>query len=160
MSTSPGGEPPQQPPPPPPPPPGQPSTQISGQQASPSTPVPNTPGLTGYQTAAAPTNNLAVVSFVAGIASFFAHIIPVIGGFTVAVIAIITGFVARGQIKRTGEQGMWMANAGIIIGFIHIALGLIVLLFLLFLIFVVGIALFGITASGGSPSPSPVVSGG
>jgi len=105
----------------------------------------------------APTNNLAVVSFVAGIASFFAHVIPVIGGFTVAVIAIITGFVARGQIKRSGEQGMWMANAGIIIGFVHLALGFFLILLVLFLIFVAGIALFGISSHGGG-TPSPVTS--
>ena len=114
-----------------------------------------TPQLGGSAAAAAPTNNLAVVSFVAGIASFFAHIIPVIGGFTVAVIAIVTGFVARGQIKRTGEQGMWMANAGIIIGFVHLALGVILILLVLFLIFVVGVALFGIAATSGSPTPTP-----
>jgi uncharacterized protein DUF4190 len=105
----------------------------------------------------APTNNLAVVSFVAGIASFFAHVIPVIGGFTVAVIAIITGFVARGQIKRSGEQGMWMANAGIIIGFVHLAIGFFLVLLVLFLIFIAGVALFGISAHGGG-TPSPVTS--
>lgn len=118
-------------------------------------PPPDAPQLGGTTTAAAPTNNLAVVSFVAGIASFFAHVIPVIGGFTVAVVAIVTGFVARGQIKRTREQGMWMANAGIIIGFIHLALGFILILVVLFLIFVVGVALFGIAATSGSPTPSP-----
>jgi uncharacterized protein DUF4190 len=109
-------------------------------------------------TAAAPTNNLAVVSFVAGIASFFAHVIPIVGGFTVAIVAIITGLVARGQIKRTGEQGMWMANAGIVIGVIHLALGFVVVLLVLFLIFVVGVALFGIAASGGGASPTPIPS--
>jgi predicted PurR-regulated permease PerM len=117
------------------------------------------PQLGGATYASAPTNNLAVVSLVAGIASFFAHVIPVIGGFTVAIIAIITGFMARGQIKRTGEQGMWMANAGIVIGIIHIALGFIVLLVVLFLIFVVGLALFGIAATGGGSSPTPVPTG-
>ena len=119
------------------------------------------PPVAGAASAATtPTNNLAVVSFVAGIASFFAHIIPVVGGFTVAIIAIITGFVARGQIKRTGEQGMWMANAGIVIGFIHLALGLLLLLVVLFLIFVVGVALFGIAASGGgAPTPTPIPTG-
>ena len=109
-------------------------------------------------TAGAPTNNMAVVSFVAGIASFFAHVIPVIGGFTVAIVAIITGFVARGQIKRTGEQGMWMANVGIALGFIHFALAFLVALLILFLIFVVGVALFGISAHGGGSMPSPVPS--
>ena len=97
---------------------GPPPTHIAGQQSSPSTQVPHTPGLPGYTASQAQTNNLAVVSFVAAIASFFAHIIPVVGGITVAVIAIVTGFMARGQIRRTGEQGMWMANLGIIIGFV------------------------------------------
>jgi hypothetical protein len=144
----------------PPPPPSQgsppPPTQIAGQQAAPATSVPHTPGLTGYGTATAPTNTLAVVSFVAALASFFAHVIPVIGGFTVAVIAIVTGFVARGQIKRSAEHGMWMANAGIIIGFIHIFLGLLVIFFI---VFILGIALFGIAISGSHGNPTPVPTG-
>src|SRR2546421_9695929 len=111
--------------------------------------------LGGYSSAATQTNTLAVISLVAGIGSFFAHIIPVVGGFTVAVIAIVTGFMARGQIKQTGEQGMWMANVGIIIGFVHIALGFILLMVVLVLIFVVGLTLSGIAAHSGSPSPSP-----
>lgn len=117
------------------------------------------PAPSGATTSAAPTNNMAVVSFVAGIASFFAHVIPVIGGFTVAIVAIITGFIARGQIKKSGEQGMWMANAGIIIGIVHLVLGFFIVLIVLFLIFVLGLALFGIAASGGGSSPSPVPSG-
>lgn len=117
--------------------------------------VPPPPQIGGSAYSTNATNNLAVVSFVAGIASFFAHVIPVIGGFTVAVIAIVTGFVARGQIKRTREQGMWMANAGIIIGFVHLAIGFVIVLVILFLIFIVGVAMFGISATGGHPSPSP-----
>ena len=131
-------------------------TQIAGQQSAPSTVVPHEPRLAG---SVRPTNNLAVVSFVAGLASFLAHVIPLVGGFTAALIAIITGFIARGQIKRTGEHGMWMANAGIIIGFIHFALAFLIGLFLLFLIFVVGVALFGISAHGGGSMPTPVPSG-
>jgi hypothetical protein len=93
---------------------------------------------------------------VASLASFVAHVLPVLGGTVVAIVAIVTGFMARGQIKRTGEQGMWMANAGIIIGFVHLAGLFILLLVFLFLIFVLGIALFGIAAqNGGSPSPVP-----
>ena len=130
-------------------------TQITGQQSSPQTAVPHTPGLAGYATAQAPTNNLAVVSFVASIASFFAHIIPVVGGITVAIVAIVTGFIARGQIRRTGEQGMWMANLGIVIGFLHIALGFILLLVVLFLVFVAGVVLFANGVGGSAPSPVP-----
>lgn len=93
------------------------------------------------------------MSLVAGIGSFFANIIPAVGGSTVAIIAIVTGFMARGQIRQSGEQGMWMANAGIVIGFVHLALIFLVVLALIFVIFVLGIALFGIHAA--TPTPSP-----
>ncbi len=93
--------------------------------------------------AVAPTNNLAVVSLVAGILSFFAHVVPGVGGLAVAIVAIVTGYMARKQIKQSGEQGMWMANAGIVIGFIHLALIAVVVFALLFVILVLGIALFG-----------------
>jgi hypothetical protein len=142
---------------PPPPPPPPPQTQITGQQTAPSTPVPHTPGY--ISPPASQTNSLAVVSLVTGIGSFFAHIIPGVGGLLVAVIAIVTGFMARNQIKQTGEQGIWMANVGIAIGIIHI-IGLVILIFVLIvLIFVVGIALFGISTHGGGTVPSPVPSG-
>ena len=131
------------------------STQIAGQQSAPQTTVPHTPGLAGYATSQSQTNSLAVVSFVASIASFFAHIVPIVGGITVAIVAIVTGFIARGQIRRTAEQGMWMANLGIIIGFLHIALGFILLLVVLFLIFVAGVVLFASGAGGSAPSPVP-----
>jgi hypothetical protein len=71
---------------------------------------------------APPTNQLAIVSLVAGIASYV--MLPVIG----AVVAVITGHMARSQIKRTGESGNGLAVAGLILGYVHLALGLIVLL--------------------------------
>jgi hypothetical protein len=135
----------------------QPPTHIAGQESMPVTTVPHTPELA--TTVPNQTNSLAIVSLVVGALSFFAHVLPGIGGFTAAIIAIVTGFMARGQIKRTGEQGMWMANAGIIIGFVHLALGFIVVLVILFVVFVLGVALFGIAASS-SGAPSPIPSGG
>jgi hypothetical protein len=122
-------------------------TQIAGQQVVPSNSVPmGPPGALGYTSAGAgQTNSLAVISLVAGIGSFFAHVIPGIGGFTVAIVAVVTGFMARNQIKQTGEKGMGYATAGIVIGLIHIGLLVVGLLFILFLIFVVGIAFFGIS---------------
>ena len=95
------------------------------------------------------TNTLAIVSLAAGVGSFFAHIIPGIGGFTVALVAAITGYMARNQIRQTGEQGMGMATAGMIIGIVHmvlIVLGVIALI----MIFIFGIALLGIGASHSS----------
>jgi hypothetical protein len=124
-------------------PPTGPETQIAGQQIEPSTTVPHVRAAPLYRPTTAPHNSLAVVSLVAGIMSFFAHIIPGVGGFTVAIVAIVTGYMARQQIKQSGEQGMWMATAGIVIGILHIALIAIVVLVLLFVVFVLGIALFG-----------------
>jgi hypothetical protein len=83
-----------------------------------------------------------VVSLVAGIGSFFAHVVPGIGGFTVSLIAIITGYMARQQIKQTGERGMGMATAGMVIGVIHLALIGLLVIVVLFLIFILGVALF------------------
>ena len=93
------------------------------------------------------TNSLAIISLVAGIGSFFAHIIPGVGGLAVALVAVITGYMARNQIKQTGEQGMGMATAGMIIGIVHlvlIALGVIALISIV--VFGVGIAFLGIAA--------------
>jgi Domain of unknown function (DUF4190) len=126
--------------------PSQPSaapTQIAGQQVAPSSSVPMGPTGAPYSPAATRTNTLAVVSLVTGIASFVAHIVPGVGGFTVALIAVITGYLARKQIKETGEKGMGMATAGMVIGAIHLVLIVIAVLAVLFLIFVVGIAVFG-----------------
>jgi predicted anti-sigma-YlaC factor YlaD len=134
----------QLPPPMQPPQPGSP-TQVVGQQVAPSTSVPVTSGPI-YTANPGQTNSLAVVSLVAGIGSFFAHIIPGIGGLTVAIVAIVTGYMARNQIKKTGEQGYGLATAGMIIGIIHVALIALVVIGLIFAIFVFGIALFGISS--------------
>jgi hypothetical protein len=119
-------------------------TQIAGQQSVPSTTVPPGPAGPLYRSSAvAPTNNLAVVSLVAGVLSFFSHVVPLVGGFAVAIVAIVTGHMARQQIRQTGEQGMWMATLGMVIGIVHVALIGILVLAVLFVIYVLGIALFG-----------------
>ena len=63
---------------------------------------------------APPTNGLAIAALVCGV-----------GGFVIAVSfipAIICGHLARAQIRRTGEQGGGLALAGLIIGYVSIAL--------------------------------------
>src|SRR5579864_9802232 len=117
VSTPPG----ELPGPPPAPPAGSP-TQIAGQQVVPSTTVPHGPLGPIYTPAANKTNSLAIISLVAGIGSFFAHIVPGVGGFTVALVAVVTGYMARQQIRASGEQGMGLATAGMVIGIIHLAL--------------------------------------
>jgi cytochrome c biogenesis protein CcdA len=101
------------------------------------------PGPLYHRSTTAPTNNLAVVSLVAGVLSFFSHVVPVVGGLVVAIVAIVTGHMARQQIRQTGEKGMWIATTGMVIGIIHVALIAVVVLGLLLAIFVLGLTLFG-----------------
>ena len=124
------------------PPPPQPSTQIVGQQSQPSSVVPHTPHLEDTR----PRNGLAMVSLVTGVLSYLGHIIPLIGGSTLAIIAIITGYIARRQIARTGEQGKDVATIGIILGAINLAVVVLILIAIFFIIFVLGISILGIAA--------------
>ncbi len=86
--------------------------------------------------AQAETSPLAIISLVFGILSWVA--LPIIG----ALIAIIAGHVARGQIRDSrGElQGDGLALAGLILGYLSI--GLILLGLALALIFGFGILAF------------------
>jgi hypothetical protein len=97
-----------------------------------------------YAPAQGRTSSLAIVSLVAGAVSIFGHIVlPGIGGGTIALVAIVTGFMARSQIRQSGEQGMWMATLGIILGIVHFAILVLLLIALVVLVFVFGLALFG-----------------
>ncbi len=59
------------------------------------------------------TNSLAVAALICGVAEFFT------GGLT-AIPAVVLGHMARGQIRRTGEQGSGLALAGLILGWLAI----------------------------------------
>jgi Domain of unknown function (DUF4190) len=83
-----------------------------------------------------PTNSLAIVSLVAGIGSYV--IVPVIG----AIVAIVTGHMARGQIRRTGEGGSGMAMAGLVLGYVHLAVAILVIGVILIGLAVAGAAIF------------------
>jgi Domain of unknown function (DUF4190) len=69
---------------------------------------------------ALPTNGLAIASLVCGVGTFVIGIsfIP----------AIICGHIARGQIRRTGEQGGGLALAGLILGYVGGALFIVLVL--------------------------------
>jgi hypothetical protein len=121
-----------------------PPSQAVGQQTAPSTIVPHTPHIK-----AVPTNGLAMVSLVTGILSYIGHIIPLIGGGTLALIAIVTGYIARRQIAQSGEQGKDAATIGIVLGAINIGIVLLIVLVLLFFFFVLGISLFTFAAHSG-----------
>ncbi|HET7420305.1 MAG TPA: DUF4190 domain-containing protein [Candidatus Dormibacteraeota bacterium] len=92
-----------------------------------------------YTPSSARTNTLAVVSLIAGAFSVLGHfVVPGIGGGTLALVAIVTGFIARGEIRRSGEQGMWMATVGIVLGIIHWTLLILIFLALILAVFVFG----------------------
>lgn len=68
------------------------------------------------------TNGLAIASLVLGILWIY---------WIGSILALIFGYVAKGQIRRTGESGSGMATAGIVLGWIGIAvlvLGIVVVI--------------------------------
>jgi hypothetical protein len=64
---------------------------------------------------AASTNSLAIVSLVTS----------VIG---LGVVGVITGHIGLSQMRRTQEQGRGLALAGLIVGYVSIAAGLLALI--------------------------------
>ena len=62
------------------------------------------------------TNPLAIASMVCGMAAL------VLG--PLAILAIIFGHIARGQVHRTGEGGRGMATAGLILGYLVLVAGI------------------------------------
>ncbi len=99
-------------PPPPAPPPGwQPPAQ-------PGWPPPPGPRPYGDYAPTRRTNPLAIISLVFGCVQF------VFCFFVGAVVAVITGHIARGQIKRNDEAGGGLATAGLILGYVGIGLTL------------------------------------
>jgi DUF1707 SHOCT-like domain/Domain of unknown function (DUF4190) len=82
-------------------------------------------------------NGLAVASLACGLAQFVLGPLPTIP-------AIVLGHVARGQIKRTGEQGAGLALAGLLLGWVVVALGIVAI--------VIGLAI----AAGGMHSNMPM----
>jgi hypothetical protein len=45
-------------------------------------------------------------------------VLPVVG----AIAGIVTGYVAKRQIRETGEEGSGLATAGVVLGWVHLAL--------------------------------------
>lgn len=69
---------------------------------------------------APPTNTLAIIALV--------------GSFFISLVGVICGHIALKQIARTGEGGRGLALAGLIIGYVGIAVWVIVVIFYIFII--------------------------
>ena len=63
-------------------------------------------------------SSLAIVSLVRGIACWF--VLPLIG----AIIAVITGHMAKKEIRESAGRlsGLDLANAGLVLGYVHLAI--------------------------------------
>ena len=83
-----------------------------------------------------PTSTLAIVSMVAGILGF--TLFPVIG----TIVALITGYMARKETRAIPPtaSGDGLATAGIIMGYVHI--GLFVVIICCVIVYFVGVAGF------------------
>ncbi|MDQ6878839.1 MAG: DUF4190 domain-containing protein [Candidatus Dormibacteraeota bacterium] len=130
--------------PPPAPSPASP-TQVVGQQIVPSTAVPLGDASASIAVGGRKTNSLAVVSLVTALAAPFGHIIGV-GGITLIVISLVTGHMARAQIKKTGEDGATLAMIGLVISYIHLVVTILLVIFLFGLI----VAFFGALIHAGT----------
>jgi hypothetical protein len=63
---------------------------------------------------------MAIASMVLGILWLY---------FIGSILALIFGYVARNQIRRTGQSGDGMAIAGIVLGWVGVAIMVLVLIF-------------------------------
>jgi hypothetical protein len=84
----------------------------------------------------AKTNSLAITSLICGLAQMMF-------GPLATVPAVVCGHMARGQIRRTGEQGAGMALAGLILGWIGVG-------FTVLLVIIAVLAVVAVSSSGGA----------
>jgi hypothetical protein len=75
-------------------------------------------------TPVAKVNGFAIASLACGLAQF-------VFGPLATIPAIVFGHVARGQIKRTGEQGAGLALAGLILGWATVILAIVLIVIVL-----------------------------
>lgn len=87
------------------------------------------------------TNGLAIAALICGVSQVFVW-------FLAGIPAIVLGHMARKQIRQTGEQGDGMALAGMILGYIGMALTVL----LVIIIVIIGIAA---AHSAGNFNPNP-----
>jgi hypothetical protein len=77
------------------------------------------------------TNGSAIASLVCGLIGMLAF-------FPAAIAAVVCGHVARRQIARTGERGAGMALAGLILGYLGVAITVLIVVFFIMLVSAAG----------------------
>jgi Domain of unknown function (DUF4190) len=79
----------------------------------------------GYQNPSNRNNGLAISALVLAILQFLLWFFLLIPGFIAALVALILGVTALGQIRRTGEGGRGMAVTGIVLGALGVLGGIV-----------------------------------
>lgn len=90
-------------------------------------PAPPAPPAPAY--GSAPAYDAGTPSYAAAPASQKTNVLAIVSlvsAFFIPLVGIITGHIALGQIKKTGEQGRGLALAGLIIGYVLLVVGIIV----------------------------------
>lgn len=83
-----------------------------------------------------PTSTLAIISLIAGVLGFMG--LPIVA----SIVAILTGYAARNETRSTPPKasGDGMATAGIVMGWIQIALAVVAICcFIAYFVFVIGL---------------------
>lgn len=88
------------------------------------------------------TNTLAIVSLVSA--------------FFVSLAAVITGHIALGQIRRTGESGHGLAVTGLVLGYVGVATKILVVVIVI--VFAATVIPFIVAVAGGSAAGVPPIS--
>jgi hypothetical protein len=89
------------------------------------------------------------VSLVTALVAPFGHLTGV-GGLALILTSIVTGHMARADIRRTGEDGATLALIGLIISYVHIVISaLLVVFFFGVFIAILAAILHAIATSGG-----------
>lgn len=113
-------------------------------------PVPSGYAQAGYGYAPvtlAPTNTLAIVSLICGLAGLLTTwFIPLV----VSIAAVVMGHIAKRQIAERGENGSGLAVAGLVTG--YIVIGLTVLVFGFMLLVLGSFGVFGTAVMAGTGS--------
>jgi hypothetical protein len=110
------------------------------------TPEPQAAAPTYVPTPIAPTNVLAIVSLVTGIAGL--TFVPFLGG----IAAIVTGHISLHQLKSKPEKGRGMAIAGLVTGYVGV--GLTILASILLIAFLVMVLQSGYAPNGTMRMPA------
>jgi protein-disulfide isomerase len=118
--------------------------------------IAGTPAGSGYPAVPAPGNGYVGAPVAPRTNTM--SIVSLITGFFCSIAAVITGHLALGQIRRTGEAGKGLAITGLVLGYLGLVAGTLALIFAVLFAASIG-AFFSTIVGSTSSSPSIVASG-